>query len=958
MTSGPGARDRSRRAVALLERENELAAITDVVSRTGILVIEGGAGLGKTSLLDAARQLASVRGRDILDASCSELEADFPYGVVRQLFERRLAEAGAAMRDELLSGPASTATRVLLTSVAEPYAFDTSFAVLHGLYWLAAHLAEKRPLALLVDDVHWADTASLRFLAHLAPRVDGLALALVVARRPTAAEADPAWMQTIRDHAVIVRPRLLTDTAVGTIVREELGGRANAELCRVVTAASGGNPFYVSELVGAARRSADGQFVRDDFRAISGAELGPRLITRIRAVDEDALPLARTLAVLGDGCSLNDAAALSGVEMTKALTVATGLVRVEVLSDVDPPRFLHPIIRDAIEWSMGDDDRAHTHRAAAQLLFAHGATAGRIGAHAQRCHPSGDPWVVARLRETAGAAMQAGAPAAAAALLRRALAEPPPADDRIAVLRALARAEVSAGRDTACEWLEEAMALASDRVARAEIAIEAAETYAALFRWLDGVHVIERARRELGADHGEVGTRLDAELVVSALHDARCAPLVTPALERLDAATLTGFPAEARGVALGMAMVLQGAPADEAAAVLEQSLAGASSVVANWDVRAALLWSLVAAERYATVETALEPLLAQVHESGSTRGLVAVYSSLAFLKLRVGALPEADAAARTALAVLRAGDFAPGLAFGATVLADVAIEAGMVDEASALLELLPIDPGPAGVGAVLVPAARGRLHLALGHGKEALDQFGICSAMFSPQVWGIELRDVGYLHARSGAAQALLLLGRRDEAVVLARAELDDVTAFGAHRAVGVAARVTGLATGGERGLEFLEVAVAAHRASPALIERAKSLLEYGAALRRARRRRDARAPLAEALDLAARAGARPLADRARAELIALGARPRREHQWGVESLTPSEWRVAELAADGASNRDIAYRLYVTVKTVEGHLAHVYTKLGISGRPELRQTLSTKSKGRDPVVDTHSRDDR
>ncbi len=128
-------------------------------------------------------------------------------------------------------------------------------------------------------------------------------------------------------------------------------------------------------------------------------------------------------------------------------------------------------------------------------------------------------------------------------------------------------------------------------------------------------------------------------------------------------------------------------------------------------------------------------------------------------------------------------------------------------------------------------------------------------------------------------------------------------------------------------------------RGSPALLERAHSLAELGAALRRAGRRAAAREPLAEALDLAARCGARPLAARAREELRATGARPRRAWRTGVEALTPSELRVVRLAAEGRSNREIAHELYVTLKTVEGHLARAYAKLGIDGRGQLPQVL-------------------
>jgi DNA-binding CsgD family transcriptional regulator len=407
-------------------------------------------------------------------------------------------------------------------------------------------------------------------------------------------------------------------------------------------------------------------------------------------------------------------------------------------------------------------------------------------------------------------------------------------------------------------------------------------------------------------------------------------------------------------MALGMGMVLAGAPADETRAMLQRALCNGPAEVENWDARAALLWCLVTVECFDVVEADLERLAVQAERSGSARAYVAVYSTIGVLKLRLGALPEADAAARIALRVLQEGDFVPGLAFGATVLADVAVEAGALDEAGELLAPLPTEPLPPGVGSVLIPAARGRLHLADGRWQEALHEFETCAAMFSAEAWGMDVRDVGYLHARSGAALALLGLGRRAEAEALAEAELTDVRAFGTPRALGIASRVAGLVVGGERGVDLLRESVAALNQSPALLERAKSTMELGAALRRAGRRAEARELLTEALDLAARCGARPLAQRARDELAATGARPRRVWRRGVEALTPSELRVARLAAEGKTNREIAHALYVTLKTVEGHLAHAYAKLEISGRAQLGPALNGKDQGGHPVAKTSS----
>jgi DNA-binding CsgD family transcriptional regulator len=214
--------------------------------------------------------------------------------------------------------------------------------------------------------------------------------------------------------------------------------------------------------------------------------------------------------------------------------------------------------------------------------------------------------------------------------------------------------------------------------------------------------------------------------------------------------------------------------------------------------------------------------------------------------------------------------------------------------------------------------------------------------MFSPEVWGTEIRDVGYLHARTGAAQALLRLGERERARDLAQAELAEVKVFGAPRALGIALRVAGLTYGGSKGIELLIDSVASLRNSPAVLERAHSLAELGAALRRDGCRSAAREPLAEGLDLAARCGARPLAARVREELKATGARPRREWRTGLEALSPRELRVVQMAAEGRTNREIAYELYVTLKTIEGHLARAYTKLGIERRHQLSKFFDAR----------------
>ena len=173
----------------LLERERELAAIEELLRHGGaVLLVEGGMGIGKTSLLEAACGCAAGLGHQVLRARGAELEGDFAFGVVRQLFERRLARAAATERGEVLAGPAAVRP-LLLGEPDQVAAYDTSFAVLHGLYWLTANLADQQPLLMAVDDAHWADEPSLRWLAHLAPRLGELAVTLMVALRSVRARA-------------------------------------------------------------------------------------------------------------------------------------------------------------------------------------------------------------------------------------------------------------------------------------------------------------------------------------------------------------------------------------------------------------------------------------------------------------------------------------------------------------------------------------------------------------------------------------------------------------------------------------------------------------------------------------------------------------------------------------------------------------------------------------------------
>ena len=225
-----------------------------------LLVVEGPSGIGKSALIGAVRAVSEAAGTRTLRARGGELERDFAFGVVRQLLEPALSEAPARSRDDLLQGPAGVAGRLLGLPGALPEggegqvaAPDASFTVLHGLYWLCANLAGDRPLVVTVDDAHWADAPSLRFLAFLLPRLEELPLALVVATRPEAeGAAAPLLGLLLADPlARVLRPAPLSVSAVGRLIEDGLGRAPAPVFAAACQRTTGGVPFLVRELVAA-----------------------------------------------------------------------------------------------------------------------------------------------------------------------------------------------------------------------------------------------------------------------------------------------------------------------------------------------------------------------------------------------------------------------------------------------------------------------------------------------------------------------------------------------------------------------------------------------------------------------------------------------------------------------------------------------------------------------------------
>jgi DNA-binding CsgD family transcriptional regulator len=254
---------------------------------------------------------------------------------------------------------------------------------------------------------------------------------------------------------------------------------------------------------------------------------------------------------------------------------------------------------------------------------------------------------------------------------------------------------------------------------------------------------------------------------------------------------------------------------------------------------------------------------------------------------------------------------------------DVAESAGLDDQPADNMQLF------------FLRSARGRLRLAARDPEGALADFQTILAF--AEAGGTS--NPNWLPARSLTALTLHQLGRGAEAMTLIEEELVFARAWGAAAGIGVSLRTRGLVTGGVEGLADLAESVALLEPTPARLEHARSVVEHGAALRRMNRRAEARERLREGIEIAHRLGALALVEQATAELAATGARPRKVLLTGVETLTPSERRVARLAAQDMTNKEIAQALFVTVKTVEVHLSSVYRKLDLGSRRQLAAAL-------------------
>lgn len=915
----------------LLERRAEMdrieRALAETLAGTGqLIVVEGEAGLGKTALLLAARETPAARRLRQLSATGSELEQLHPFGVAASLLGPVVRELGGP---DALTGPAEPA-RAIFDPRTEPTGADP-LAIMHAAMWLIVDASEQEPLLLTVDDAHWADEPSLRLMAHVAHRLGSLPVALLVGTRIADSPA-PEVSEQIRAHRRAIRLPLrhLSAKAVATLVeRIDRRQRGPADPERMWSR-TGGNPFYVVELARARASSEDavGDDVPDTIRA--------SIRRRLTACGPHADTVAEAIAVLGADADLATVQQLSMTTESEAVAAIRSMTERAILQ----PRqlaFTRPIVAATIMEGIPDAVAGQMHRQAAQILMqGHPATAAAT--HLLVTAPSRDTRVAATLRDAARMALTQGDPGAATSYLLRALREPPARADHGLVLLDLAQAETAAGEPAANERFEEAVRHLRHPHERAQARLAQGHALIQSARWTEGARAFEAGLAEVDARDVELKSRLEAGFVSSAYVGLADHAEASRRLERILAAPLHD-PAHRELAAWTAFQQVLGvtATASESTALAKRSLQAApfERLIPVSQVIELVAGVLISAGEVDDDVALLDEAIATAQRLNAHQKAGIYHYCRALPHLLSGRIADAIADAETALAIHDLGweVFYPG---ACATLAWAHLERGDVNAAAQAVAIDDATWGQRLDYQFMVRIARGRVRSALGDRSGALEQFELARA--AGAAMGIRTSAV-LADWHAWYTVELMLAGDRRAAIELGEEGLDIARRWGAPLGEARALWALGVARGGPDGLADLQTAVDLLAGGPIHLELTRALVELGAAQRRAGRLVEARDSLRRGADLAHRIGAVALGARARDELTAAGARPRRYAMTGIGALTPSELRVARLAAAGRTNREAAQALFVTPKAVEYHLANAYRKLGINGRSELPGAL-------------------
>ncbi|MFF4588242.1 AAA family ATPase [Streptomyces sp. NPDC001388] len=912
----------------LRERDDALALLAAEAERARagagrLVLLRGATGTGRSAVLEAAVALAAVRGLRVLRARCSPEDTAVPFSSVLHLLGPVPEFAGEAVA---------------------PGEDDRGSAA--RLWRLLRSYAAEGPVMVAVDDVDLADDASRRWLTEAARRVDRLPLLLVATER-SQYDIDPR--PTGLTHALtpsLIRTHTLaplTDDTSAELVRAAFP-TASPQWTADCVGAAAGSPLLLHALLDDLAGAPSSAAVPQTCAALYPGSYPAAVSWWLDGAGEATAVVARTLAVLERhpadppgtpaalAALLADACAADPARVSGWLTAMTrlGLLRED---PAGRPRYPHPLLRDAVLAGWPAARRQDAHRAVAEAMLRRGDGVETVARQLLGSGPVGLPWALRVLRDAVTAAVRAARPDDAVGYLRRALAEPLPDDLRQRLLTELGSLEyASADAPAGIPRLAEALDLPAEPRDRVRTAIALGTALAGRGEVRTAVEVLRGLESRLPG-HPDLARTLQTASALLSDQDQTVrqdayrwlAETVERSPEPVGAsarALLVRYAATAGEIGAREAMrrlhTLLEEPAEPLA---EPFLLGTAAAVAQWadelDEAERLVERGLAGQRPSLLHPMKQALLDTRSDIAAARGAYAtVLAGHPEARARRTGVPSnADAHALTAL-----------------------VETGRTDEARRLADGFDLRDAPDSWELNRFLYARGILRFTEGDVAGALHDFLECGrrqsarAVLSPVVtpW------------RTAAAECRLALGNPREALALAQEELRLARVWNTPRTVGRALRVLGRATRGRRGLELGEEAVTVLRDSPAEAELVASLLAHGFQLNAAGERARGRDHLREAAERAERLGSVRLLTYADHALRMAGARRTTPAHTGSGALTGSERRIAELAAEGRTNTEIAGLLHVARRTVETHLTSAYRKLGIRRRGELRGVLEVR----------------
>ena len=957
VAGGPGRSAHERRSTVwaqprLYEREAILEEMAAMFSGNwerpnGAVIIEGASWTGRTALLGAARRLAVESGLTVFHARGNDLERGTAWGVVRQLLtpqspwqvvkaHGRNEAPDASSVDEPLGDGASTSGQLA--------------AHFRHFEELLRRLSSARPVLVAVDDVHLADPESCRWMFYLARRLGHRRVHLVLTsdlpRRGALTAVDRIRAEP---SARVMTIQPLSQSTVAKMIGSALNFRepCSEDLVDAVYGASGGSPLLVVAILRelSATGIAGGGPPYEVVEGLAPVQVGKALLARVAALPADGtslLALLQAVAVLGAEADLRGCAQLAGIDPTLAAMLVDCLVDDGLLSTGGSLRCQQGAVEAATLQEMGFAGRARMHLAAARLLEERERPAEVVANHLLLGEHCVDQWAARRLEEAGRQALARGDRDTALSFLEKALSEYPrtaSASLHIDMARATAPGDIAA----ADRHLSRAVALGADLREVADAALVLAggapegEALPAL------VTTLRKTAARLPGAERDLRVRLEvaaAELAGSSAGTAQAREIIEPLMGQSQPAATS---AQRLGLAF-LALVDSGSARRRSAAEVTELLSRALSpreLISGdpWEVRfrARALLALARAGSFGQAEKLASAALQQARNGSGSAAATEYSVARAGALLLEGRLAQAEAEASGALSGMEGRPWVTR-PLALACLAEALICQARATEALDVLTEAPSGPlanGTAQENRYLIEQ-RGHVLLRLGRTDDAWQEFQV--AKLQAENDGID--NPAATTWRSGVAACLKAQGMADEARLLAEENLALARAFGAPWLIGKALiEVAACAPRPER-LSFLGDAVVLCEASGAQLLLATALVELGTELGRdSERRREAVEVLHRGARLALTCGAAGLVEQAASALRAAGARPRRFGLTGREALTPAEERVAIVACAGHTNAEIASRLFLSGKTVEGHLAHVYRKLGVRSRQEMAEQL-------------------